>query len=86
MEVLSAILAELPDSTLGIIAALAVYLVITNNRKDTKKERDEEYKLLKYRMTQVENQTAKLTEKIENMVEILNKIHVEMAKINNKNG
>ena len=83
MEVLSTILAELPDSTLGLLGALCVYLVINTNRKDTKKERDEEYRLLKYRLTQVENQNAKLTEKIENMVEILNKIHVEMAKMNN---
>ena len=86
MEVIQLLISDLPDSTLGIVAALAVYLVINTNRKDTKKERDEEYKLLKYRLAQVENQTAKLTEKIENVVEILNKIHVEMAKMTNKNG
>ena len=83
MEVLTMILAELPDSTLGLLGALAVYLIISVKRTSTKSERDEEYKLIKYRMTQVENQTAKLTEKIENMVEILNKIHVEIAKIHN---
>lgn len=85
MEVLTTILAELPDSTLGLLGALAVYLVININRKDTKLQRDEEYKLIKYRIDQLENQNAKLTEKIENVVEILNKIHVEMAKMN-KNG
>ena len=83
MEVLTTILAELPDSTIGLLGALAVYLIISVKRNSTKSERDEEYKLLKYRMTQVENQTVKLTEKIENMVEILNKIHVEIAKIHN---
>ena len=86
MEVLLEILKMLPDSSLGLLGAFAVYLIISAKRNSTKSERDEEYKLIKYRMTQVENQTAKLTEKLENMVEILNKIHVEMAKMNNKNG
>ena len=85
MEVLTTILAELPDSTIGLLGAFAVYLIISVKRNSTKAERDEEYKLLKYRLAQVENQTEKLTEKLENMVEILNKIHVEMAKMN-KNG
>ena len=82
MEVLTTILAELPDSTIGLLGALAVYLIISVKRNSTKSERDEEYKLIKYRMTQVENQTVKLTEKIENVVEILNKIHIQMAKMN----
>lgn len=82
MEVLQALIGTLPDSTLGLLGALAVYLIISINRKDTKLQRDEEYKLIKYRITQVETQTAKLTEKIENVVEILNKIHIEMAKMN----
>lgn len=83
MEVIQLLISDLPDSTLGIVAALAVYLVINTNRKDTKKERDEEYELIKYRMTQVENQTVKLAEKLESVVEILNKIHIQMAKMNN---
>lgn len=83
MEILQALIGTLPDSTLGLLAALAVYLIISINRKDTKLQRDEEYKLIKYRITQVETQTAKLTEKIENVVDILNKIHIEMAKMNN---
>lgn len=84
MEVLSQILAMLPESTLGLLGALTVYLIISAKRTSTKSERDEEYKLIKYRMTQVENQTAKLTEKLENVVEILNKIHIEMAKLHNE--
>lgn len=82
MEVLQLLISDLPDSTIGLLGALAVYLIISVKRNATKSERDEEYKLLKYRMTQVENQNAKLTEKIENVVEILNKIHIEMAKMN----
>lgn len=84
MEVLNAILAMLPDSSLGLLSALTVYLIINANRKDTKLQRDEEYKLIKYRIDQLENQTAKLTEKIESVVDILNKIHIEMAKNNKK--
>ena len=85
MEVLTTILAELPDSTLGLLGAFAVYLIISVKRTSTKSERDEEYRLIKYRMTQVENQNAKLAEKLENVVEILNCIKVELAKMNNKN-
>lgn len=84
MEVLSTILAMLPESALGLLGALTVYLLINANRKDTKLQRDEEYKLIKYRIDQLENQTAKLTEKIESVVDILNKIHIEMAKISKK--
>lgn len=82
MEVIQLLIGSLPDSALGLLAALAVYLIITANRKDTKLQRDEEYKLIKYRIDQLENQTAKLTEKIESVVDILNKIHIQMAKIN----
>lgn len=85
MEVLQLLIGALPDSTIGLLGAFAVYLIISVKRNSTKAERDEEYKLLKYRLGQLENQTEKLTEKLENMVEILNKIHVEMAKMN-KNG
>lgn len=84
MEVLQLLISSLPDSSLGLLGALAVYLVININRKDTKLQRDEEYKLIKYRIDQLENQTAKLTEKIESVVDILNKIHIEMAKMNKK--
>ena len=85
MEVLQLLISDLPDSTIGLLGALAVYLIISVKRNSTKAERDEEYKLLKYRMTQVENQNAKLAEKLENVVEILNCIKVELAKMNNKN-
>lgn len=50
MEILQLLTASLPDSTLGLLAALTVYLVININRKDTKLQRDEEYKLIKYRI------------------------------------
>lgn len=86
MEVLQLLISSLPDSTLGLLGALTVYLIINANRKDTKLQRDEEYKLIKYRIDQLENQTAKLTEKIESVVDILNKIHIEMAKINKNDG
>lgn len=82
MEVLQLLISSLPESSLGLLGALAVYLIINTNRKDTKLQRDEEYKLIKYRIDQLENQTAKLTEKIESVVDILNKIHIEMAKMN----
>jgi len=84
MEVLQLLISDLPDSTLGIIAALAVYLVINNNRKDTKKERDEQMYLFGYRLDQMEQQSKSFADKLENVVEILNWIKVELAKMNNK--
>lgn len=77
------LIGNLPQSALGLLAAFTVYLIINSNRKATKLQRDDEYKLIKYRIDQLENQTAKLTEKLENVVEILNKIHIQMAKMNN---
>lgn len=86
MEVLQTIVAMLPDSALGLLGALAVYLIITANRNDTKLKRDEEFSLIKYRISQLESQTEKLTQKMESVVEILNQIHIEMAKMNKNDG
>lgn len=82
MEVLNAILAMLPDSSLGLLGALAVYLIITAKRNSTKAERDEQIALFEYRLSQMEQQTKTLSDKLEKVVEILNVIKVEMAKMN----
>lgn len=82
MEVLNAILAMLPDSSLGLLGAFAVYLIISVKRNATKLERDEQISLFEYRLNQMEQQTKSLTDKLEKVVEILNLIKVEMAKMN----
>lgn len=82
MEVLNAILAMLPDSALGLLGAFAVYLIISVKRNATKLERDEQISLFEYRLNQMEQQTKSLTDKLEKVVEILNLIKVEMAKMN----
>lgn len=82
MEVLSTILAMLPESALGLLGAFAVYLIITAKRNSTKAERDEQISLFEYRLTQMEQQTKTLADKLEKVVEILNVIKVEMAKMN----
>lgn len=82
MEVLSPILAMLPESSLGLLGALAVYLIITAKRNSTKVQRDEQISLFEYRLTQMEQQTKTLADKLEKVVEILNVIKVEMAKMN----
>lgn len=82
MEVLNAILAMLPESTLGLLGAFAVYLIISIKRNSTKAERDEQLALFEYRLTQMEQQTKALTDKLEKVVDILTVIKVEMAKIN----
>lgn len=85
MEVLQLLISDLPDSTLGLLGAFAVYLIISIKRNSTKAERDEQIALFEYRLTQVEQQSKTLNEKLENVVEILNSIKVEIAKMN-KNG
>lgn len=82
MEVLQLLIEALPDSTLGLLGALAVYLIISVKRNSTKTERDEQIALFEYRLTQMEQQTKTLTDKLEKVVEILNVIKVEMAKMN----
>ncbi len=82
MEVLSTILAMLPESALGLLGAFAVYLIISVKRTSTKAERDEQISLFEYRLTQMEQQTKSLADKLEKVVEILNVIKVEMAKMN----
>ena len=82
MEVLTEILKMLPDSSLGLLGAFAVYLIISAKRNSTKSERDEQMTLFGYRLDQTEQQTKSLNDKLEKVVEILNCIKVEMAKIN----
>ena len=82
MEVIQLLIGALPQSTIGLLAALAVYLIISAKRTSTKAERDEQIALFEYRLTQMEKQTQSLTDKLEKVVEILNLIKVEMAKMN----
>lgn len=85
MEVIQLLIGNLPQSTIGLLAALAVYLIISAKRTSTKAERDEQMALFEYRLDQMEQQSKTLTDKLEKVVEILNSIKVEMAKMN-KNG
>ena len=82
MEVLQLLISDLPDSTIGLLGALAVYLIISAKRTSTKAERDEQMALFEYRLDQMEQQSKTLTDKLEKVVEILNSIKVEMAKMN----
>lgn len=82
MEVLTEILKMLPDSSLGLLGAFAVYLIISAKRNSTKAERDEQMTLFGYRLDQMEQTSKSFADKLEKVVEILNCIKVEMAKIN----
>lgn len=82
MEVLQLLISSLPESSLGLLGALAVYLIITAKRNSTKLQRDEQISLFEYRLSQMEQQTKTLSDKLEKVVEILNVIKVEMAKMN----
>jgi hypothetical protein len=52
MEVIQLLISSLPESALGLLGALAVYLVITAKRNSTKAERDEQISLFEYRLSQ----------------------------------
>lgn len=51
----------------GLLAAVIVYIVINSQRKETKNERDNDYKLIEYRLSQVENRNDKLEKSIEEL-------------------
>lgn len=51
----------------GLLAAVVVYIVINSQRKETKNERDNDYKLIEYRLSQVENRNDKLEQSIEEL-------------------
>lgn len=51
----------------GLLAAVVVYIVINSQRKETKNERDNDYKLIEYRLSQVENRNDKLEKSIEEL-------------------
>lgn len=52
---------------LGLIGAATVYLKIRSERNDTKAERDNDFKLLEYRVTQVESSQSSLAESIKEL-------------------
>lgn len=52
---------------IGVLAAVIVYFKICNQRKDTKTERDNDQKLIEYRVSQLENKNDKLEKSIEEL-------------------
>lgn len=65
MELLTTVAPYLGPS--GLLAALVVYFVINGQRKETKTERDNDYKLLEYRVSQIENNQTSLSESIKEL-------------------
>lgn len=64
----------------GLLAAVVVYIVINNQRKETKTERDNDSKLIEYRLSQLENRSDKLDTSI---TELQNSIITLTISINN---
>jgi len=74
-----------------VIAALVVYAIIYLQRKDTKGKRDEDYDAMDKRITLLEHdcefmksQHALFGQKLDNIMDILTKIQIELAKKEDK--
>lgn len=66
----------------SVFLTLMVYVLIHFQRKNTKSERDTDMALLKQRVTNVEKTTDIFNDKLDRVIESLNFIQIELAKIN----
>ncbi len=66
----------------SMFLTLMVYVLIHFQRKNTKSERDTDMALLKQRVTNIEKTTNLFNDKLDRVIESLNFIQIELAKIN----
>ena len=66
----------------SMFLTLMVYVLIHFQRKNTKSERDTDMALLKQRVTNIEKTTDLFNDKLDRVIESLNFIQIELAKIN----
>lgn len=75
----------------SIICATVVYLIIHYQRRNTGSERDAEFSnlqmelaLLKQRLDSVENVTDILSQKMDRIIEGINELNIQIAKLTEK--
>ena len=83
----STILSYVPDNAIALVAVIALYLIISNQRKNTKVERDNTQDNFDKRLTLVEHDVQFMKEqhqvfgaKLDKILEELTNIKVELAK------
>lgn len=83
----STILSYVPDNAIALVAVVVLYLVINNQRKSTKVERDTTQDNFDKRLTLVEHDVQFMKEqhqvfgaKLDKILEELTNIKVELAK------
>jgi hypothetical protein len=81
----------LNSGPVGIVSAAIVYLIIALQRKDTKSKRDDAQDEMDKRITLLEHdcefmksQHALFGQKLDNIMDILTKIQIELAKKEDK--
>jgi len=81
----------LNSGPVGIVSAAVVYLIIALQRKDTKSKRDDAQDEMDKRITLLEHdcefmksQHALFGQKLDNIMDILTKIQIELAKKEDK--
>lgn len=73
-EVVFKILSIVPENALALVAVIVVYLLINSQRKDSKKERDSELELMKFRIDTLERRQDVIDEKLDAIINELAQI------------
>ncbi|MEE0937743.1 MAG: hypothetical protein UIG52_06900 [Bacteroidales bacterium] len=73
-EVIFKILSIVPENALALVAVIVVYLLINSQRKDSKKERDSELELMKFRIDTLERRQDVIDEKLDAIINELAQI------------
>lgn len=68
------ILSVVPDNAIALVAVIIVYLLINSQRKDSKKERDSELELMKYRIETLEKKQNIIDKKLDAIIDELSQI------------
>ena len=66
---------------IGVLAAVVVYLKINGQRKETKSERDENFKLLEYRVGQLESGQTALSDSIKELQDSIVKLQISVNEL-----
>lgn len=78
-EILTSVAPYLGPS--GLLAAVVVYFVINGQRKETKNERDQDYKLLEYRLQKVEERHTDLAVSIKELQQSIVSLTISVNKL-----
>lgn len=85
-QLISTILSYVPDNCIALVAVIVLYLIINNQRKNTKVERDNTAESFDKRLTLVEHDVEALKdehkafgEKLDSIIDILTQLRIDFA-------